>query len=172
VFVDITVRVASLERRSFSLEILDGNTSRASEVFYGPSKGFQEYEDITWRMVGMDPYEPIHSLVVGFLEGDINLCSVTIEYSHQTPSITWGALAYFDSRDSSPSSQLRGCNPRYDGVDAQPTTDEICISRDNSACNIGRHNNRHVKKAYFPTDTSSSHAPRLRSEFSSPYFSR
>jgi hypothetical protein len=50
-------------------------------------------------------------------------------------SKTWAALEYNDFSDATPGS-LGGCNARGDGVDAQPTTDSICIVRDKSPCNI------------------------------------
>ena len=124
IFVDITVRVASLEKKKFYMAIEEGGyiSGPAEFSFVAPGKGFQEYEDVTWRMIGLDPYEPIHSIQIGFTEGNINLCSITVEYSRQAPQITWTALDYFNSKENSPSTQFGGCNPRNDGVDIQPTS--------------------------------------------------
>lgn len=45
-------------------------------------------------MVALDPKEDLHSVIVRFGEGYVNLCSITVEYSKQEPPVTWGALEY------------------------------------------------------------------------------
>ena len=47
----------------------------------------------------------------------------------------WTALEYNAFSDTTPAT-LGSCNTRGDGVDAQPTTDSVCNTRDKSTCNI------------------------------------
>jgi hypothetical protein len=56
--------------------------------------GWQEFQDVTFRMVALDPTEALHSVIVRFGEGFVNLCSISVEYSKQEPPVTWGALEY------------------------------------------------------------------------------
>jgi hypothetical protein len=144
VFVDITVRVASLERKYFYLEVFDGDKSRDGATFLSPGKGFQAFEDVTWRKIAIDPYETRHSVQVYFFEGNTNLCSVTVEYSRQKPAITWGALDYFDSSDNSLHSELGGCNPRDDGVDAQPTLVRTVVTESSLTRKVNMHDHKHI----------------------------
>ncbi|KAL3923585.1 MAG: hypothetical protein SGILL_001573 [Bacillariaceae sp.] len=51
-------------------------------------------------------------------------------------SVTWKALDYSSAFELTPDS-YGGCNNGGDGVDSQPTSDEICKLRDLSPCNIG-----------------------------------
>ena len=163
VFVDITVRVASLEIKKFQIEISNGDTLGPIQIFEAPGKGWQQYEDVTWRMLALEPREGTskenayiedvqtpyfisftcprktgtHSILLAFVEGNINMCSISVEYSRYSPPITFAALAYFGAGESSPHNDQGGCNSRDDGVDVQPTSDEVCILRDRSICNVG-----------------------------------
>jgi hypothetical protein len=53
------------------------------------------------------------------------------------PPIIWTALSYYEAFDKTPDTSAGGCNVRGDGVDAQLTSDLICINRDKAICNIG-----------------------------------
>ena len=59
VFVDITVRVASLEKKTFQIEIWNGHTLGPIQSFEAPGKGWQEYENVTWRMLALEPNEGV-----------------------------------------------------------------------------------------------------------------
>jgi hypothetical protein len=66
----------------------------ASQHFWSMGLGWQEFQDVTFRMVALDPTEALHSVIVRFGEGFVNLCSISVEYSKQEPPVTWGALEY------------------------------------------------------------------------------
>jgi hypothetical protein len=82
VFVDITVRVASEQIKEFALELYNGETSVGGEYFQSPGRGWQEYENIEWKMVPLEAREGTHSLLVSFFEGNVNLCKVSVVYRY------------------------------------------------------------------------------------------
>ena len=152
IYVDITLRAASYsQKKQLQLEIWDGMDFGASngggdpdmgelgpiKRFNTPGKGYTVFQDITWRMVPLQP-ALTHRLWVG-IDGNTNLCSLSIVPSLQSPSIpplysvVWGALDYFAASAHSPK-HLGTCG---DGpAAAQQTSDAICLQRDHSPCNI------------------------------------
>ncbi|KAG7374789.1 hypothetical protein IV203_013884 [Nitzschia inconspicua] len=135
VFVDITVRVASLKPRLFTIELeYDGLTS-SSQSFWSIGLGWQEFQDVTFRMVSLDPTKDIHSVIVRFEEGSMNLCSITVEYSKQEPEVTWSALEYsYDYRQYPV--VMGACLNLGDDVAVFSNSDEMCLDRDGSFCRI------------------------------------
>jgi hypothetical protein len=56
--------------------------------------------------------------------------------NYDVPPVVWRSLDYYKAIELTPDDSRGGCNWRNDGVDAQPTTDEICRTRDKTSCNI------------------------------------
>jgi hypothetical protein len=153
-YVDITARVASAaqSQKTFTMQIMDGNQEGAWEYFETTGKGYQNFADITWYRVPIDLSYDIHKLVIGFTEGNINLCSVHVEWhddDHTTrnftprrqdatplhgkvPPATWSAFEYDKAYDTSPDSFECGCQEydRDDGVDGVHTS----VSRERTSC--------------------------------------
>jgi hypothetical protein len=154
VYVDITVRVASFSStKKIILEVFQGyepyDPYNRGQAFSTPGNGYHAYEEITWRMVELalprNNANTQHSLQITFPEGNVNLCSVAIVPSIHTPPITWPALDFFGNMDLVGSMYYGwyyDTTPEHFGtcgegpVDGQPTSDEICISRDGADCNI------------------------------------
>ena len=167
VYVDITIRVASNNRNKLvRMEIFDDigrfiDDSDYGEMgpgkdFYTPGLGYQNFEDITWKMVELisssGQFYSKHRLLVAFSDGQVNLCSVKVEPSKYSPSIppnyslTFPAIDYSNAYDKS-ERKYGNCDTsqNYDFdvggfstiADAQYTKDRICLDRDHSTCNIG-----------------------------------
>ena len=83
VFVDITVRVSSVRPKLMKLDLLyeEENSIEDSWIFETNGGGYDQYEEFTWTEVPLRGYESIHSLVVTFLDGRVNLCMVGVKYS-------------------------------------------------------------------------------------------
>ena len=62
------------------MELFNGDTSTGGEIFKAPGRGWQEYEDVVWRMVPLEAREGTHTLHIGFYEGNVNLCKVSVVY--------------------------------------------------------------------------------------------
>jgi hypothetical protein len=172
VYVDVTVRVSSARRKEFRLELLYDGQIEESKSLYSEGLGYKDYTTIAWRNVPLQTAESIHSIRFWFVQGSVNFCAISVEYSNQKmpvptplpplasptssplsitrnpsstavtnnqkPPITWAALDYDTAYEISPEISNGGCNILgNDGVDAQPTTDNTCLLRDESKCNIG-----------------------------------
>jgi len=199
VWVDVTVRVASLRRKEFTLELLYNNQVESSATMFSEGFGYDGYTSISWRNVPLRAEEKTHSIRIRFVNGGTNFCAIGVGYSvntppttssptlpftippqsptspptivptatpastsaptvtesrrtsppgstsapsgtepsHGIPPITWGALDYDEAFEMTPGESAGGCNFRSDGVDAQETSDLVCIERDFSPCNIG-----------------------------------
>jgi hypothetical protein len=149
--VDVTVRVASNSiNPEIQLEIrndLDDDEHWPVKSFGTPGQGFQKFEDITWSDVRLNMEATDHTLYVIFVDGKVNLCSVSVKPTLGRPTVKptidkptriipfrAPALDFNDFNVANPTQELV-CG---DGlVDAQPTSDLICIHRDGSECNIG-----------------------------------
>uniref|UniRef100_A0A7S4AXB1 Right handed beta helix domain-containing protein n=1 Tax=Pseudo-nitzschia australis TaxID=44445 RepID=A0A7S4AXB1_9STRA len=159
VFVDISVRVASYSEKKILLELMYDKRVETKKILSSEGLGYQKFSTITWRNVPLKAEEPVHSIRFWFVDGNINFCAIGVEFSGQTlppptpvptskpdvlpgpipkiPPIIWQALDYDTAYERSPNKSEGGCNNRGDGVDAQTTTDNTCINRDHSKCNIG-----------------------------------
>jgi hypothetical protein len=119
VFVDITVRVASKSREKFVVDVGDGGWTSASETFWSPGRGWQDFENVTFRMVALDPSQLEHFVIVRFTDGWVNMCSISVEYSKQNSEVTWGAL---DAFNINPISLGYGqCDMQVEGMLAEAT---------------------------------------------------
>ncbi|KAL3922684.1 MAG: hypothetical protein SGILL_002070 [Bacillariaceae sp.] len=204
--VDVVVRLASPSTaKQFRLDLMYNGQAEYSSVLDSPGLGYKEYQTITWRNVPLRAEESTHSLKVLFVNGNINMCFIGVDYvngpgpgpvpttpsptpavtplpttspptdgptdqalvptasptypgpdptesptprpsnapdgpggdpNFDVPPITWRSLDYYRAFEATPDTSRGGCNWRNDGVDAQPTTDDICRSRDKSVCNI------------------------------------
>jgi hypothetical protein len=89
VYVDITARVASApgSPKTFTMEIMHGSKVDGIEYFQTTAEGYHSFADITWRNVPIDASYDVHSLVVGFTNGNINLCSVSVDWNDNHPTL-------------------------------------------------------------------------------------
>jgi hypothetical protein len=170
-YADITARVSSApgSHRSFAMEIVHGHKVDAIEYFQTPGEGYHNFADVTWRKVPIDTSYDVHKLVIRFVNGNINLCSIQVEWHdhHQptppvskptphpvatptpkpvykptsgggdTPPITFAAFDFDHAYDNSSGSQGNCYHSHRDGVDGKVTTDDTCMDRDHSQCQIG-----------------------------------
>jgi hypothetical protein len=140
--VDVTVRVASnnknhkiqLELRNDLENDDDDDKDWPAKSFSTPGKGYQEFEYITWSDVRLDMEATEHTLYVLFVDNNINLCSVSVKPATRVIPFRAPALDFNDFYEVDPT-QEGVCGNGL--VDAQPTSDLICIHRDGSECNIG-----------------------------------
>jgi hypothetical protein len=148
VYVDITVRVASAPQaqKAFTMQIMDENEKGEIEYFRTAGEGYQTFADVTWNRVPIDSLHDVHTLVIVFADGNINLCSVKVErHDDQTtrnfaprmkeltprdeivPPMTWSAFEYDYAYDTSPDSYQGNCHDydKDDGVDGVYTSVSI-----------------------------------------------
>lgn len=165
IYVDITVRVASARKKDFAMEVETKGKTDAVEYFKTTGQGFQDYANIVWRKVPLDASSNIHNLIVTFTQGQINMCSVSVEYSSHGPAphpapqpaphpvphpaphpvptpgvkpvppVTFAALDFIEAYETTPKSE--GNCPAKAGVDAKYTNDKICMDRDDAHCFVG-----------------------------------
>ncbi|KAG7374205.1 hypothetical protein IV203_013300 [Nitzschia inconspicua] len=83
VYVDIIVRMASAQPKLVQLDLLyeAENDTADSWIFETGGGGFSTYEEYTWEKLPLRGYEPVHSLVVTFLDGMVNFCMIRASYS-------------------------------------------------------------------------------------------
>lgn len=83
VFVDITLRMSSAQPKLVQLDLLyeEDNDIAESYIFETGSAGFNQYEEYMWENVPLRGNEPIHTLVVTFLDGMVNFCMIKASYS-------------------------------------------------------------------------------------------
>ncbi|KAL3923144.1 MAG: hypothetical protein SGILL_001824 [Bacillariaceae sp.] len=88
-YVDVTARVATApgSRKTFKMEIVHGNKVEAVEYFDFKGKGYHDFVDVTWRNVPIDTSYAAHKLVIGFTNGNINLCSVSVDWNDKRPTL-------------------------------------------------------------------------------------
>jgi hypothetical protein len=85
VMVDVTVRMASLTRKEFKLEVLyDGKVEQQASLFTD-ARGYRSYTDIAWRGVPLRADKTTHAIRVNFVTDNINFCAVGIKYSSGGP---------------------------------------------------------------------------------------
>jgi len=159
VLVDVSVRVASSKKKKFRLELMYDEEVAASKTLFTQGLGYDEFATITWENVPLKAEEPIHSIRMWFVQGNTNFCAIGVNFSDKVsappiptptplptippelvknvPPITWKSLDYDIAYETTPNTSKGDCSTRGDGVDAQLTSDDICINRDNSNCNIG-----------------------------------
>jgi hypothetical protein len=174
VYVDVMARIASTRvDKQFRLELMYNGQIEYSDTFASPGLGYKEYRTITWSNVPLRAEESTHTLRFWFVNGNINLCAIGVNYvkdvgpmsprptlppapvptaatsptvgptpndtnsDYAVPPITWSALSYYEAYEKTPEKSFGGCNWRSDGVDAQPTTDNVCRERDDSICSVG-----------------------------------
>jgi len=80
--VDITFRAASFSnQKKFRVEILVGGWGgeKRTKTFSGPGRGYHRYEDLVWKDVHLGTQQ-YHEMTVIFEDGQVNLCSFTVEY--------------------------------------------------------------------------------------------
>lgn len=83
VSVDVTVRVSSATAKRFALELVYGAEVAAFQASTtSGTGGVDTYEDITWPGVRLRASESIHSIEVGFTDGFVNFCSISVAYSN------------------------------------------------------------------------------------------
>ena len=133
VTVDIMVRVASLLPTKFQLEVWNDQELGPIKIFQAPGLGWDECHAITWRNVGLDP-TPMHSILMSSLDGLMKLCSISVTLV-QTAPFTARSLA--DLSDYHDTSVIHKGDCNNGPLDAQHTSDLVCILRDNAECNIG-----------------------------------
>ncbi|KAL3935244.1 MAG: hypothetical protein SGARI_003059, partial [Bacillariaceae sp.] len=119
----------------FTIAVEDGGWTAASETFASPAKGFHDFEDITFRMVAIDPSRSEHSVIVRFDDGKVNLCSISVDYSEQNSEVTWPAI---QASNIDPLSlvEFGECDVQEDGVIVQETEDWLCMNRVKSSCQL------------------------------------
>jgi hypothetical protein len=83
VYVDITVRMSSAQPKLVQIDLLyeEDDDIADSWIFETGNGGYSEYEEFTWENVPLRGYEPIHTLVVTFLDGMVNFCMIRASYS-------------------------------------------------------------------------------------------
>ncbi|KAL3921131.1 MAG: hypothetical protein SGILL_002911, partial [Bacillariaceae sp.] len=89
VYVDITARVASApgSKKTFTMEIMHGKKVDAIQYFETRGHGYHNFDDITWKNVPIDTSYDVHKLVVGFTNGNTNLCSVSVDWNDKRPTM-------------------------------------------------------------------------------------
>jgi len=141
--VTVIVRVASYNaNRMVQLQIgndMDAKEDWPTQIFTTPGRGYQAFQDVTWYNVRLNKDANRHQLFVKFLDGNVNLCSVTVKIPRiapfRSPALDFD---YYLDRDHVRFYNSEVCGVEREGlVDAQPTQDIICQKRDNSKCNIG-----------------------------------
>ena len=85
-YVDITVRVSSNRRKYFTIELLNGSKVEEIEYFQTKGGGYDEFSDLTWRRVPIDTSYDDYKILITFTEGNINMCSVRIDWSDERPT--------------------------------------------------------------------------------------
>ncbi|KAL3905723.1 MAG: hypothetical protein SGILL_009560 [Bacillariaceae sp.] len=92
--VDVTIRVAAAENstRTVELQIFDSDGQDA-----GPPKeiavegyGFQEFGDLTWRNVQLNAMAMYNEIMVTFVDGKVNMCSIKVSLSDTEQSLSEG----------------------------------------------------------------------------------
>jgi hypothetical protein len=83
VYVDITVRMSSDRSKLVQLDLLyeEENDISESWIFETEDAKFDRYEEYTWERVRLRGNEPVHTLVVTFIDGMVNFCMVKVTYS-------------------------------------------------------------------------------------------
>jgi hypothetical protein len=83
VYVDITVRMSSDRPKLVQLDLLyeEENDIAESWVFETEDAEFDRYQEYTWESVPLRGNEPIHTLVVTFIDGMVNFCMIKATYS-------------------------------------------------------------------------------------------
>ncbi|KAL3909815.1 MAG: hypothetical protein SGILL_007933 [Bacillariaceae sp.] len=145
IFVDVTVRVASANpNRRIQLQIgndLDiQDDDWPSIVLDTPGRSFQSFEDVTWHNVRLPADISLHHrLYIHFLQGSVNMCSVTVKPSRIAPFRAPATdFDFYLDRDRVDYYDTQSCGTEKQGtVDAQATSDILCQKRDGSSCNIG-----------------------------------
>eukprot|EP00751_Fragilariopsis_kerguelensis_P022079 CAMPEP_0170897126 /NCGR_PEP_ID=MMETSP0734-20130129/45238_1 /TAXON_ID=186038 /ORGANISM="Fragilariopsis kerguelensis, Strain L26-C5" /LENGTH=754 /DNA_ID=CAMNT_0011289567 /DNA_START=50 /DNA_END=2315 /DNA_ORIENTATION=+ len=84
-YVDIKVRVSSNKPKYFIMELLSGRKVEGIEYFQTRGGGYDEYYDVIWSRVSIDTSYDDYTLVVSFTEGNMNMCSVSIDWSDKYP---------------------------------------------------------------------------------------
>jgi hypothetical protein len=85
-YVDITVRVSSNKRKYFTMELLNGSKVEENEYFRTKGGGYDDFYDVTWRRVPIDTSYDDYKILITFTEGNMNMCSVRIDWSDEQPT--------------------------------------------------------------------------------------
>jgi len=86
VYADITVRVSSNKPKHFKMEIFHDMNADEVEFFQTKGDGYDNFYDVTWRRVPIDTSHDIHKLLITFTSGNMNMCSVRVEWNDKSPT--------------------------------------------------------------------------------------
>lgn len=88
--VDIAIRVAAFENSTQSIELQaydsNGQDAGLPKLFSIHGNGFQEFKEYTWQGVKMNTTSNYYEIVVHFVDGRVNLCSIKVTLSEDGPS--------------------------------------------------------------------------------------
>eukprot|EP00536_Pseudo-nitzschia_multiseries_P001218 jgi/Psemu1/321974/estExt_fgenesh1_pg.C_150016 len=167
--IEVVIRAAAGSNKQVDMKIYTDHESKvAQQSVIVPGKGFQNFNDVAWKDIKLDPDEKHLTLYIFFSQGSTNLCSIDIRIASQAPTktvpVTWAAFDYDDAYDSTPTSYQGNCHnmDRDDGVDGSYTFDQTCHNRDSSKCNIGWTRPGEWLLYQFDTDQDGRHDIRVR----------
>eukprot|EP00537_Pseudo-nitzschia_pungens_P014295 CAMPEP_0172383816 /NCGR_PEP_ID=MMETSP1061-20121228/1626_1 /TAXON_ID=37318 /ORGANISM="Pseudo-nitzschia pungens, Strain cf. pungens" /LENGTH=551 /DNA_ID=CAMNT_0013112179 /DNA_START=144 /DNA_END=1799 /DNA_ORIENTATION=- len=144
--IEVVIRAAAGSNKKVDMKIYtDHEQLVAQKSVVVPGKGFQNFNDVMWKDIKLDPNDKRLRLYIFFVQGSTNLCSIDVRIKSQDPvpiptvPMTWSAFDFDEAYDTTPDSYQGNCHDvdRDHGVDGSYTSDHICRNRDDSKCYIG-----------------------------------
>uniref|UniRef100_A0A7S4AQW4 ShKT domain-containing protein n=1 Tax=Pseudo-nitzschia australis TaxID=44445 RepID=A0A7S4AQW4_9STRA len=80
-YADVTVRVSSGVPKNFAMELFNGNYADEIKYFRTKGSGYDNFYDVTWHRVPVDTLYDVHKIVVTFIDGNINMCSIRVQWN-------------------------------------------------------------------------------------------